>query len=308
MNRLISILIFSFLISAGTKALCQTNQGLFDKNTEFPNDFTCADTLSKTYFSSNDIRANMNEELKDGSHSKTKSSELKVVPSQGSYLGSCENEDYFVKISGANLGNGWDITSVSICGVEVCQIILQSSNVVIVYPNAGTPGTGDIVINSNSKGKTIIKNAFTYKVLAPTDQSKNLNFSNVETSSCDISWSRGNGQSCVVFLKETIAGSFSPTNQTTYTAANLQSGQEISDSGWYCVYKGLDSSVSLSGLKAGATYTAQVFEFNGETGFESYQKDSAEDNPKILETKRSEISDFPGSVKNNTTLTLRNSE
>ncbi|MFA5326582.1 MAG: IPT/TIG domain-containing protein [Prolixibacteraceae bacterium] len=309
MNRLISLLIFSFLISAGNKATSKTKSTLPVHRIEISNDFSCEDTLSKTYFSSNDIRKNMNGELIDDLHSKIKSSELKVVPSHGSYLVSCDNEDYSVKISGANLGNGWDISSVSICGVEVCQILLQSSNVVLVYPNSGTPGTGDIVINSKSKGKTIIKNGFTYQVEAPTDQSKNLNYSNVETTSCDISWTRGNGEACVVFLKEINAGSFIPKDQTTYTAvANLQSSKEIGDSGWYCVYNGMGSSVSLSGLKSGATYTTQVFEFNGPVGFESYQRASTTDNPKIQEMKRPEISNDPVPMKNTATLTFRSLE
>ena len=100
---------------------------------------------------------------------KNKFSQIKVKPSSGSYLGACEDDEYYVQISGARFGDGWDISSVTICGFEVCHILMQSSNVVIVYPNAGTPGTGDIVITSKRFGKTTIENAFTYKVPVPNE-------------------------------------------------------------------------------------------------------------------------------------------
>lgn len=111
---------------------------------------------------------------------KSKSTQFKITPSTGSYLGGCCEDGYYVKISGESFGNGWDITSVTICGVEVCQIVMQSSDIVIVYPGAGTPGTGDIVITSKSKGKTIIEKAFTYQCSATYDQSKAIKYSNID--------------------------------------------------------------------------------------------------------------------------------
>ncbi|MFY9151705.1 MAG: IPT/TIG domain-containing protein [Prolixibacteraceae bacterium] len=99
---------------------------------------------------------------------------LEVSPSTGSYLGGNNSDDYFVSIRGGSLGNGWDITSVTLNGVEVSNILIQSSNEVVVIPNAGIPGTGDVVITSKSKGKTVIKNGFTYAVNSSTSQASNL--------------------------------------------------------------------------------------------------------------------------------------
>lgn len=107
-------------------------------------------------------------------------SQIKVEPSSGSYLGACENEDYYIKISGAAFGDGMDISSVTICGVEVCQILMQSSNFVVVFPNSGNPGTGDIVITSESVGKTTIENAFTYKVPVLIEKAPKIIISNVD--------------------------------------------------------------------------------------------------------------------------------
>jgi hypothetical protein len=49
---------------------------------------------------------------------------------------------------------------------------MQSTNTVVVYPNSGTPGTGNIVITSESKGITTIKNGFTYQVSETKEQAK----------------------------------------------------------------------------------------------------------------------------------------
>ncbi|MBL7968242.1 MAG: IPT/TIG domain-containing protein [Prolixibacteraceae bacterium] len=123
-----------------------------------------------------------------------KSTQVKVTPSSGSYLGGCGEDGYYVKITGESFGNGWDISSVTICGVEVCQIVMQSSDLVIVYPGAGTPGTGDIVITSKSMGKTTIEKAFTYQSLGSYNKAKNINNSNVENTTSEIGRERESGE------------------------------------------------------------------------------------------------------------------
>jgi hypothetical protein len=131
------------------------------------------DISVKETHNTNEAHASLDGFLSDNISLKNKFSQIKVEPSSGSYLGACEDDEYYVQISGARFGDGWDISSVTICGIEVCHILMQSSNVVIVYPNSGTPGIGDIVITSKSLGKTTLENAFTYKVPVPNVQSKN---------------------------------------------------------------------------------------------------------------------------------------
>jgi hypothetical protein len=131
------------------------------------------DISVKETHNTNEAQSSLDGIIVDNIPLKNKFSQIKVEPSSGSYLGGCGDNEYYVQISGARFGDGWDISSVTICGVEVCHILMQSSNFVIVYPNSGTPGTGDIVITSKSLGKTTIENAFTYKVPVPNVQSKN---------------------------------------------------------------------------------------------------------------------------------------
>jgi len=263
--------------------------------------------LNKTYIASNAIPDMLEAELKDNFPSKIKSAQIKVVPSCGSYQGGCQADDYYVEISGPNFGSGWDINSVTICGVEVCHIIIQSSNLVTVYPNPGTPGTGDIVITSESMGKTTIEDGFTYQVPLPKKQAQNIQYSNVDASSIDISWTRGSGESCVVFMKEANTGFSTPSDHTTYDSGNIfGDGTQIDSTGWYCVYNGNGSSVSVSGLIPGKEYIAQVFEYNGQKSFETYLISPTTDNPKIQETIASKNSANSSPIGNNISVSLNN--
>ncbi|MBU1910719.1 MAG: choice-of-anchor D domain-containing protein, partial [Verrucomicrobia bacterium] len=80
-----------------------------------------------------------------------------VEPSSGSTTGG-----YQVVISGLDLGDGSDITNVTLCGVSVASIQSQSSTQVVVVAGAGGPGIGDVRVFSTSFGETVKSNAFTY--------------------------------------------------------------------------------------------------------------------------------------------------
>ena len=64
-------------------------------------------------------------------------------------------------ITGVGLGNGGDITSVTICGVAA-EIQSQTADSVTVQVMPGGQGGGDIVIQSSSQGLTTIQNGYTY--------------------------------------------------------------------------------------------------------------------------------------------------
>jgi hypothetical protein len=80
-----------------------------------------------------------------------------VAPSSGSWTGG-----YTVVISGSNLGNGSDITQVTLCGVSVDSITSQSATQIVVVARASTAGLGDVRVFSTSYGETVKANAFTY--------------------------------------------------------------------------------------------------------------------------------------------------
>lgn len=80
-----------------------------------------------------------------------------VTPSSGSTTGG-----YPVVITGFNLGDGSDITNVTLCGAPVASIVSQSATQVIALAGAGVPGAGAVRVFSASYGQTVKSNAFLY--------------------------------------------------------------------------------------------------------------------------------------------------
>ena len=83
-----------------------------------------------------------------------------VTPSSGVWTGG-----YPVVISGVNLGNGSDITGVTLCGASASISSQTVERVWIVAGQAISAGLGDVRVFSTSFGETVKSNAFTY--LAP---------------------------------------------------------------------------------------------------------------------------------------------
>ncbi len=137
------------------------------------------------------------------------------------------------------------------------------------------------VVATNSAGTTNgSEQTFYMPEFTPVTQAFGVGFSATTLSSTTITWTRGNGANCVVFVREDSSGSANPVNNSSYNASTtFGSGTQIGSSGWYCVYNGTGNSVQLGGLSVNKTYRAQVFEYNGSSGAQLYNKNSGSDNP-----------------------------
>ena len=81
-----------------------------------------------------------------------------VAPASGAFAGG-----YTVTIIGSNLGNGSDITNVTICGVKAAVLPGQSATQVVVTAGiSGVAGLGDVRVFSTRFGETVKSKAFTY--------------------------------------------------------------------------------------------------------------------------------------------------
>lgn len=81
-----------------------------------------------------------------------------VHPTFGSSTGGFE-----VTITGSNLGDGADITNVTLCGVSAASIVSQSSTQVVIMAGAsGFGALGDVRVFSTSYGETVKSDSFTY--------------------------------------------------------------------------------------------------------------------------------------------------
>jgi hypothetical protein len=138
--------------------------------------------------------------------------------------------------------------------------------------------TGLTTRYSTATGTGNPANGITY--VAPTTQASNVSISNITSNSFNATWSRGNGTSRIVVVKETNASTANPLNNTTYTAsATYKSGTQIGTTGWYCVYNGTGTTVAITGLSSGTTYRVMVIDYNGIAGLEKYCIATGANNP-----------------------------
>lgn len=112
-------------------------------------------------------------------------------------------------------------------------------------------------------------------------QASYLNAPVIDGASATLTWSRGNGTNCAVFLKEANTGTAIPSNGTTYTGSSVfKSGSQIGITGWYCVYNGSGTTVNVTNLSAKKDYIFQVFEYTGS----AYDLTTATGNPYTFKT------------------------
>ncbi|MFH0736555.1 MAG: LamG-like jellyroll fold domain-containing protein, partial [bacterium] len=120
---------------------------------------------------------------------------------------------------------------------------------------------------------------------APGTQANNIVVNNVSTATSNISWTRGTGQKVVVFIKEGNNGTVNLTDSTTYVAdATFGEGTQLGTTGWFCIFNGNGSNINIEGLTTGKTYQVLVCEYNGSTGTELYNINSAINNPSVINT------------------------
>jgi len=185
--------------------------------------------------------------------------------------------------SGTEIATGW-----------YCVYNGSGSNVSVTNLTAGTDyifqvfeynsGSGEVLYLTATATDNPKSQATTAPPSEPTTQATEVVFSSVQTTQMTVGWTDGNGSSRVVFAKEANTGTSSPVDNTTYTANTIfGSGTEIA-TGWYCVYNGSGSSVTVSGLTGNTAYIFQVFEYNGGSGEENYFTSSSTNNPKSQAT------------------------
>jgi len=98
----------------------------------------------------------------------------------------------------------------------------------------------------------------------PATQASGISFSNIEISSTNISWTNGTGTGEMVFVEAGTAGTPTITNGTTYSANPQFGSGSTAGSGWYCVYNGPGTSVTVNGLQPETAYSVMVAEQNGQ--------------------------------------------
>ena len=200
--------------------------------------------------------------------------------------GSAAPVDGTTYTANASFGTGSQI------GATGWYCVYNGSNTSVTISNLATRTTYrvHVVEYQNVSGQTIRYNTATATgnpanqqtdYAAPTTQASNITYSAITSTSFTANWTRGNGTSCIVFIKLALSGSPAPVNNTTYTANTVYgSGSQIGTTGWYCIYNGTGTSVNITGLTAVQTYRIMVCEYNGTAGLEKYLTTTATNNPR----------------------------
>ncbi len=107
--------------------------------------------------------------------------------------------------------------------------------------------------------------------LAPTTAATSIIFSSTTTTTSTVNWTNGNGSKRIVVARLGSAVTWTPTDNTTYTAnASFGSGTDVSGSGEYVVYNNNSNTVPVTNLAATSTYYFKVYEYNCSAGSEKY--------------------------------------
>lgn len=127
---------------------------------------------------------------------------------------------------------------------------------------------------------------------SPTLQVSLLNFSSISGKQATINWTNGSGNGRVVFLREASAGTpGNPVNGTAYTSSTVWSskGTQLGSTGYYCIYNGNGSNVTISQLNPNTSYYVAAYEYNSYNNSYSYVTGAAIGN---FTTKFSTASDY----------------
>jgi len=97
----------------------------------------------------------------------------------------------------------------------------------------------------------------------PTVQVSNAQFTTVTTNSVNFSWTSGNGQRCLVVVREGSPVTADPVNSQPYAVNAVFGTGAITGAGNYTVYASTGNSSTVTGLKPGTDYYFAFYEFNG---------------------------------------------
>ncbi|MBS1634553.1 MAG: T9SS type A sorting domain-containing protein [Bacteroidetes bacterium] len=109
---------------------------------------------------------------------------------------------------------------------------------------------------------------------APTVQASNVQMSyKFSGTAVSISWTRGNGQNCMVVIRKNSSAGYVPSNNSTNYSASASYGSGSTVNGAvdnYVVYKGTGNAVYVYNLTPNTLYDCYVYEYNTLLGIYYY--------------------------------------
>ena len=218
---------------------------------------------------------------------------LTVTLNGGTFISSINSANWSI----SNIPVGVSIGSISRININTAEITLSGNRTTdydIDITNTEISIT-DTEIDYYS-GANISKNTgITFTAVIehkPTIQASDIIVNSAGSSNIDISWTRGDGQHCLVIVKEDNSVDSYPIDASVYNAdSQFGNGDELG-TGNFIVYNGNSNTVNITGLAQGKEYFIRVFEFNYENTNTLYDTNTAVNNPSSSFTSPNTIKDF----------------
>lgn len=181
-------------------------------------------------------------------------------------------------------GTSYDIGQYGAPGQGKGGAIFVHEDATVTYANL-TFGTDGQANSASDAGDSDTDNDNVYGVMTeaidtPSTQAGGVQVTPTSGTQATVTWTRGDGDACVVFVKLGGSGAAAPVDDTTYTAnTTFGQGDQIGTSGWYCVYNGTGTSVAVTAMTSGMTYRVMVCEYNGGAGSQKYLAATTSGNP-----------------------------
>lgn len=168
----------------------------------------------------------------------------------------------------------WSATSLNnapqLSGSNVTNVAGTGTTGVFTTSATSLPSATQISYSAyatNSQG-TSYTTPTTFYTLAtePSTQATAIVFSSQTPTSLVVSWTNGNGGRRAVFMKAAAGSITNPSDVNAYTASSdwNSKGTQLGTSGYYCIYDGTGSTVTVTNLAAATAYYVQVFDYNSD--------------------------------------------
>ena len=113
----------------------------------------------------------------------------------------------------------------------------------------------------------------------PTLQATYILVTGVGSTQAAIDWTKGDGSGRAVFVMQGSTGTALPTNNVSYPADTVfgTPASQVELTGWYCVYDGTGTHVTVTGLLPSTAYRVHICEYK--IGSKTYNTGSSTNNP-----------------------------
>ncbi|SHF48702.1 MBG domain-containing protein, partial [Pedobacter caeni] len=192
--------------------------------------------------------------------------------------------DFFGNLCITSLGSVKKVSKLALSGYEISAALPAGLNfnkqtgVISGTPTEFSVAKNYTVSAYNSRGSSTANLQISvFKV--PSVQTKTIVFTNKSSTKATISWTKGDGESRLVFVAKNTLGNVYPATDVSYTANPVFGSGSQLGADWYCVYKGSGTTVDVTGLEAPNVYQVIVFEYDGLPGSEKYLSSTASGNP-----------------------------